>query len=187
MVLYMLRRALFALFLCQAANAQDSRALLFVEKSTDMESVVQGRNFTIKYTIFNAGGGDATKVAIKDSSFISPDFEMLDGPIEASFESIPAGGEVSFQTTVLSLTNGVFIIPGGEFQYIHSGNQVAYGISSALGVTEILTHKEYTRKTSKYFTEWATFGFGFSIPTALPLLLYINQKRKNENAYLGKL
>ena len=78
---------LVSLYGCHAADSSESAHLL-VSKRVLNEYVVEGRDLTVSYAIYNVGSSPATSVSLVEETFSSDDFEIVNGQLSVRWQSI---------------------------------------------------------------------------------------------------
>ena len=71
----------------RAADSSESAHLL-VSKRVLNEYVVEGRDLTVSYAIYNVGSSPATSVSLVEETFSSDDFEIVNGQLSVRWQSI---------------------------------------------------------------------------------------------------
>ena len=72
---------------CWAADSSESAHLL-VSKRVLNEYVVEGRDLTVSYAIYNVGSSPATSVSLVEETFSSDDFQIVSGQFSVRWQSI---------------------------------------------------------------------------------------------------
>jgi hypothetical protein len=79
--------AFISLYGCCTADTSESAHLL-VSKRVLNEYVVEGRDLTVSYAIYNVGSSPATSVSLVEETFSSDDFEIVSGQLSVRWQSI---------------------------------------------------------------------------------------------------
>jgi translocon-associated protein subunit beta len=72
---------------CCATDSSESAHLL-VSKRVLNEYVVEGRDLTVSYAIYNVGSSPATEVSLVEETFTSDDFQIVSGQFSVRWQSI---------------------------------------------------------------------------------------------------
>ena len=78
---------LVSLYGCCATDSSESAHLL-VSKRVLNEYVVEGRDLTVSYAIYNVGSSPATEVSLVEETFTSDDFQIVSGQFSVRWQSI---------------------------------------------------------------------------------------------------
>jgi len=172
--------ALFGLSHC---GDGESQARLLVSKNILNQLVVQGKDLTVHYSIYNVGSSAAIGVTLSDESFPSGDFEVVQGLKSAKWRSIAPGTNVSHTLIMRPQKSGMFNFTAAQVTYKPSEDatdlQVAF--SSAPGEGGVMSSTEYDRKHSPHLVDWGLFGL-MCVPTiVIPLLMWYRSHAKYEN------
>jgi translocon-associated protein subunit beta len=158
-----------------------STAQLLASKTFMNEHKVEGKDLTVRYSIYNIGASVAHNIKLIDESFSSHDFEVVHGLLSTSWERIPNNGNVTHTVILRPLSAGMYNISWASLNYVadENGNsQVGY--TSAPGNVRILDMSEFSRKHSSHITEWIAF-FLMSAPTILlPFFIWYSSHSKYE-------
>lgn len=160
-------------------------ARLFLDKSTETNPVVEGQKFVISYHLSNKGEKTASKIEIGDrydpKSFASLENVNEEGQVFFEVEELAPGAKVSFNITVVPRLYGIYESTRARIKYESGavemdGLEPDYrnGFSTSLGRIKIFSTAENLRNTSYYFKEWSLFAFLNSIPTLIPLYLWVS-------------
>mmetsp|Transcript_8016 Transcript_8016/g.10443 ORF Transcript_8016/g.10443 Transcript_8016/m.10443 type:complete len:206 (-) Transcript_8016:329-946(-) len=164
------------------------RAILLFSKTTEDEHVVEGKNFTVTYTIQNIGDAEALNVKTADM-YDENSFELVGGDPNIEIEQIDAGDSMTFNVTIVPKVPGIYESTRAAIQYAFGTGEeeeAKVGYSSSLGRVEIITYASYIKETSQYLNEWLVFSLGFAFPIGIPLFIYNVLKTSNEKLYTPK-
>lgn len=197
MLLFALNLIVLVLALGLIQAEDEITARLFLDKSSDTNPVIEGENFVIVYHLTNQGNAPASKIEIGDrydpNSFASVENVSEEGQVFFEVEELAAGAKVSFNTTVMPILFGVYESTRARIKYESGtvemdGLEPDYrnGFSTSLGRIKIVSAAENLRNTSYYFKEWSLFAFLYSIPTLIPLYLWMSSKTASEKISLKK-
>jgi translocon-associated protein subunit beta len=181
---------IFASILVAGAFASDleSQAKLLATKMVANNFLVQNRDLTIKYNIYNVGTNVANKVKLVDNTFPSTDFARVLGQLSVEWRSIPPNGNVTHVVVLKPLQSGYFNFTSAELSYIPSEDaepQQAY--TSFPGEGGIMTEMDFARKHSPHLLEWAIFGLMCTPSLIIPYLLWYRSQCKYASASAAKL
>lgn len=94
----------------------EERAFLLVKKAVVEEVVVQGRNFTVKLDLYNAGTNSAKNVKIREAP-LPDELELVAGALTGEIAAISPGKTVSWQYSVIASSAGHFVAPPCTVSY----------------------------------------------------------------------
>ena len=163
-------------------QAQDEARLL-VSKNVLNKFIVEEKDLTIEYTIFNVGTSTAFNVILSDGSFPDGDFEIVRGSYQAKWDRLAVSNNVSHVVVVKPLRGGMFNMTAANIKYAPSeeSKKVIQGYSSSVGVREIMFHKDYDRWFSPHMLDWLAFGLMTLPSLGIPFLLWYKSKSTYEN------
>jgi len=171
---------LFATFLVHAfATDLESQAKLLATKIVDNKFIVQNRDLTIKYNIYNVGTNVANQVKLVDSTFPSGEFARVLGQLSVEWRSIPPNGNVTHVVVLKPLKSDVFNFTSAELSYIPTeGAEPQKAFTSFPGEGFIMTETEFARKHSPHLLEWAIFALMCMPSLIIPFLLWYRSQSK---------
>ncbi|XP_031572584.1 translocon-associated protein subunit beta-like [Actinia tenebrosa] len=165
----------------------ESSARLIVAKNVLNQFVVENKDLTIHYTIYNVGSSPASAVTLTEDSFPESAFQVVHGLSSIKWKSIAPGTNVSHSIILHPLKSGNFNFTAAKVTYKASEDgpvQVAY--STAPGEGGIMSNKDYQRKHSPHLVDWGLFSL-MCIPTLLlPLMIWYRSHSKYENFKVKK-
>ncbi|KAI2808500.1 hypothetical protein RDWZM_005769 [Blomia tropicalis] len=173
------------LCLAYLANSEDAStpARLLVEKQVLNKFLVESKDILVHYNIFNVGGSPATNVHISDATFSLTQFEIINGALKFTIPRIAPLSNVTHSVVVRPQegVRGRFNFTAGEITYLSEGsNDLQIGFTSEPGEGFIVSLKEFNKKFSPHYSDWATFLL-ISMSTVLfPYFLWYNSKTKYE-------
>ncbi|KAF6018980.1 SSR2 [Bugula neritina] len=178
--------ALLALLIGSSViTAQDDvSANLLVSKTILNKYVVQHKDITVEYNIYNVGDGPAHNVLLRDATFPPSDFKVIAGMPEAKWDVIAAGANVTHALVVEPHRPGYFNFSSADITYktIENTDEVQIGYSSAPGEGAIYGLEDYERVFSPHIADWAVIAL-MTVPTlAFPYFLWL----KSHKQYSGK-
>ncbi|XP_003382402.1 PREDICTED: translocon-associated protein subunit beta-like [Amphimedon queenslandica] len=169
------------LLICHWPTPSLSDAHLLASKTFLNDYLVEGKDMTVRYTIYNTGSSVARDVKLTDDSFSSTDFELVHGLMSVSWDRIPNSGNVTHTVILRPLSSGIYNISWGSLSYIsNEDGHKKVGFTSAPGNYRVLELSEFSREHSSHITEWIAF-FLMSAPTMLlPFYLWYSSHSKYE-------
>ncbi|KAE8588771.1 hypothetical protein XENTR_v10022729 [Xenopus tropicalis] len=152
-------------------------ARLLASKSLLNRYAVEGKDLTLQYNIYNVGSSAALEVELSDDSFPPEDFGIVSGMLSVKWDRIAPN--VSHTVVLRPLKAGYFNFTSATISYLaQEGGQVVVGYTSAPGQGGILAQREFDRRFSPHFLDWAAFGVMTLPSIGIPLLLWFSSKRK---------
>ncbi|XP_028399218.1 translocon-associated protein subunit beta-like [Dendronephthya gigantea] len=186
-ILSSLALVFISLYGCCAADSSDSAHLL-VSKRVLNEFVVEGRDLTVSYAIYNVGSSPATSVSLVEETFSSDDFEIVNGQLSVRWQSIAPGANVSHNLILKPLRSGVFNITSAMVTYQpkeDADQQVVY--STAFGEAFVMDSKTFNRRHAPHVLDWGIFGL-MTVPTIfLPYAIWYSTHSKYDGSKSKKL
>ncbi|CAM4621525.1 unnamed protein product [Lepidochelys kempii] len=168
--------AVFALL--SVAHSEEGARLL-ASKSLLNRYAVEGKDLTLQYNIYNVGSSAALDVELSDDSFPPEDFGIVSGMLNVKWDRIAPASNVSHTVVLRPLKAGYFNFTSATITYLaQEGGQVVVGFTSAPGQGGILAQREFDRRFSPHFLDWAAFGVMTLPSIGIPLLLWYSSKRK---------
>nr|KAF6398110.1 signal sequence receptor subunit 2 [Rousettus aegyptiacus] len=150
----------FAVLALLTVTRAEEGARLLASKSLLNRYAVEGRDLTLQYNIYNVGSSAALDVELSDDSFPPEDFGIVSvvlRPLKAGYFNF-----TSATVTYLAQEDGPVVV----------------GFTSAPGQGGILAQREFDRRFSPHFLDWAAFGVMTLPSIGVPLLLWYSSKRK---------
>ncbi|KAF7238405.1 Translocon-associated protein subunit beta [Varanus komodoensis] len=180
--------ALTILVIFSSVHCEEGARLL-ASKSLLNRYAVEGRDLTLQYSIYNVGSSAALEVELSDDSFPPEDFGIVSGMLSVKWDRIapypfahqppPRASNVSHTVVLRPLKAGYFNFTSATITYLaQEGGQVVVGFTSAPGQGGILAQREFDRRFSPHFLDWAAFGVMTLPSIGIPLLLWYSSKRK---------
>merc|ERR1712087_42244 len=174
--------ALLLAFACYLpCGAEDeSEARLLVSKNILNQYLVEGKDLTVEYRIFNVGGSSALDAQLKDDSFPKNDFEVIQGNLQATWGRIAPNSNVTHAVILRPLKSGYFNFTSAEVSYLPSESSAdkQLGYSSSPGEGGIVPLKEFDRRFSPHVLDWLVFAIMTLPSLGIPFLLWFNSKSK---------
>ncbi|KAI2652994.1 Translocon-associated protein subunit beta [Labeo rohita] len=161
----------FALVAVVGLVAGEEGARLLASKSLLNRYAVEGRDLTLQYNIYNVGTSAALEVELSDDSFPPEDFGIVSGMLNVKWDLV-----------LRPLKAGYFNFTSASVSYLaQEGGQVVVGYTSAPGQGGILAQREFDRRFSPHYLDWAAFGVMTLPSIGIPLLLWYSSKRKYDS------
>lgn len=163
------------------AVAAQENPILLASKDFLNEVIAQDKHLTMHYVIHNIGTEIASDVKVDDSAgFPAAEFEVVSGSLEATFDQIPAGANVSHAVVLKPLVSGNHNFAPAMIKYKNPAGEELVSFSSFLDNNPILSVTEYNRKYSPHLIDWLIF-VGLCAPVLLiPFLMWHASHAKYE-------
>ena len=108
---------LVALVASVSAADLEVRAKLLASKTVLNQFIVQNKDLSIVYKVFNVGSSSAYNVALNDASFPATDFKVVKGQSSVKWNSIPPNGNVTHVLVLQPLKAGSFNFTAAQLSY----------------------------------------------------------------------
>jgi len=168
---------------CNVLDENDNARLL-ASKNILNQYMVESKDLTVEYEIYNVGGSSALDTTLSDKSFPAAEFDVVHGNLEVKWERIGPGNNVSHVVILRPKKPGYFNFTSAELSYLPSESatepQMAY--TSAPGEGGIVTFREYDRKFSSHVLDWAAFAVMTLPSLGIPFLLWHSSRSKYEGS-----
>ncbi|XP_007535497.2 translocon-associated protein subunit beta [Erinaceus europaeus] len=169
----------FVVLALLAVTQAEEGARLLASKSLLNRYAVEGRDLTLQYNIYNVGSSAALDVELSDDSFPPEDFGIVSGMLNVKWDRIAPASNVSHTVVLRPLKAGYFNFTSATITYLaQEDGPVVVGFTSAPGQGGILAQREFDRRFSPHFLDWAAFGVMTLPSIGIPLLLWYSSKRK---------
>jgi len=177
---------LLATFLASAlATDLESQAKLLATKTVENKFIVENRDLTVKYSIYNVGTSAASQVKLVDNTFPASDFTRVLGQLSVEWRSIPPNGNVTHVVVLKPLRSMYFNFTSAELSYVPSEDaEPQRAFTSFPGEGGIMTEVDFARKHSPHLTEWAIFAMMCTPSLLIPFLLWYRSQSKYVTAKL---
>ncbi|XP_041822845.1 translocon-associated protein subunit beta isoform X1 [Melanotaenia boesemani] len=180
MLMMMLRACVLLAVLVLGSGEEGAR--LLASKALLNRYAVEGRDLTLQYNIYNVGSSAALEVELSDDSFPPEDFGIVSGMLNVKWDRIAPASNVSHTVVLRPLKAGYFNFTSASVSYLaQEGGQVVVGYTSAPGQGGILAQREFDRRFSPHYLDWAAFGVMTLPSIGIPLLLWYSSKRKYDS------
>uniref|UniRef100_A0A8C6UT42 Translocon-associated protein subunit beta n=1 Tax=Neogobius melanostomus TaxID=47308 RepID=A0A8C6UT42_9GOBI len=168
-------------------SSAEEGARLLASKSLLNRYAVEGRDLTLQYSIYNVGSSAALEVDLSDDSFPPEDFGIVSGMLNVKWDRIAPASNVSHTVVLRPLKAGYFNFTSATVSYLaQEGGPVVVGYTSAPGQGGILAQREFDRRFSPHYLDWAAFGVMTLPSIGIPLLLWYSSKRKYDSSKAKK-
>ncbi|XP_064609148.1 translocon-associated protein subunit beta-like [Liolophura sinensis] len=159
---------------------EETNARLLVSKNILNQYLVEGKDLTIEYKIYNVGGTAALAVKLKDDSFPKDDFERVKGFLEVQWDRIAPGTNTTHAVILRPLKSGYFNFTSAEISYLPSedSSERVIGYTSAPGEGGIVNLGDFDRKFSPHVLDWGVFAVMTLPSLGIPFLLWFRSKSK---------
>ncbi|XP_034748575.1 translocon-associated protein subunit beta isoform X1 [Etheostoma cragini] len=172
----------FLLLAVLGLGSGEEGARLLASKSLLNRYAVEGRDLTLQYNLYNVGSSAALEVELSDDSFPPEDFGIVSGMLNVKWDRIAPASNVSHTVVLRPLKAGYFNFTSASVSYLaQEGGQVVVGYTSAPGQGGILAQREFDRRFSPHYLDWAAFGVMTLPSIGIPLLLWYSSKRKYDS------
>lgn len=158
-------------------------AVILASKNVLNRYLVEGKDLTVQYSLYNVGDSAAFSVILRDATFPPTDFEVVQGLLEAKWDRINPGSNVSHTVILKPLKGGYFNFTSADVTYLARENaeEVQIGYTSSPGEGGIASRRDFDRLFSAHLADWAVFAL-FTLPSlGLPLFLWHSSHKKYES------
>jgi len=131
---------------------------------------VEGKEFVIDYRIYNVGDKAALKVTLDDRhNFPTGYFDNVRGLLQVRWDRIGAGSNVTHSVALKPRQFGSVNYTAAIITYLPSedADGPRMGYTTAPGEGYIYAMKDYERKFSPHYMDWAIFAL-MALPCLLP-------------------
>ncbi|KAH3840577.1 translocon-associated protein subunit beta-like [Dreissena polymorpha] len=156
---------------------------LLASKNILNQYLVENKDLTVEYKIFNIGGSAAQNVRLEDAGFPEADFQLVAGNVQATWERIAPNTNVSHSVIVRPVSSGYYNFTAAEISYSAGADakkrQVGY--TSSPGEGGIVNFKEFNRRFSPHVVDWCVFAIMTLPSLGIPFLLWWSSKSKYDS------
>ncbi|XP_070542036.1 translocon-associated protein subunit beta-like [Ptychodera flava] len=171
------------LLLAGVGHTEDTGARLLASKNILNQWLVEGKDLTVAYNIYNVGSSAALNVQLKDDTFPEPDFQTVQGKNLVTWDRIAPGSNVSHTLIVRPQQAGFFNFTAATVSYIpQEGAPTQVGYTSAPGEGGIMALRDFDRKFSPHYMDWAAFAVMTLPSIGIPFMLWYRSKSRYEQA-----
>jgi translocon-associated protein subunit beta len=167
---------------CITLSADNENARLLASKNLLNLYLVEDKDLTVQYDIYNVGGSSAIDTELVDKSFATEDFDVVHGSLAVKWQRIGPGANVSHVVIVKPKKSGYFNFTSADLSYLpsESATDRQYAYTSAPGEGGVVNFKDYDRKFSPHVLDWAAFAVMTLPSLGIPFLLWHGSKSKYE-------
>ncbi|CAG2190019.1 SSR2 [Mytilus edulis] len=142
------------------------RKIQLASKNILNQYLVEGRDLTVEYKIFNIGASAALDVALRDE--------------EVKWDRIAPASNVTHVVVVKPLQYGYFNFSSGVVSYkeTEGAAESTFGYTSAPGEGGIVNSKDFDRKFSPHVLDWSVFAVMTLPSLVIPFLLFYRSKSR---------
>lgn len=179
--------AILSVFLLVGAAFSQDGARLLAAKNILNEYLVEGKDLTILYSIYNVGSSAAMDVSLNDETFPAADFDVVYGKLSVHWERIAPGSNVTHTVILQPLKSQFFNFTSATVSYLpmeEADKKATF--TSAPGERGVVTLKEFDRQFSPHYMDWGVFAVMTIPPIGIPFLLWFMSKRKYESMVTAK-
>ncbi|XP_077989100.1 translocon-associated protein subunit beta-like [Glandiceps talaboti] len=170
------------LLLAGVGYSEDTGARLLASKNILNQWLVEGKDLTVAYNIYNVGSSAALNVELKDDTFPTADFQTVSGKFVVSWDRIAPGSNMSHTLIVRPLTAGFFNFTSATITYTpQEGLQPQVGYTSAPGEGGIMALRDFDRKFSPHYMDWGAFAIMTLPSIGIPFMLWYRSKSRYEH------
>jgi len=171
---------IFAAIIASALSVElESQAKLLASKTVENNMLVQNKEMTIKYRIFNVGTSSASKVKLVDETFPAEYFETVRGHLSVEWQSIPVNANVTHIVVLKPLKEGYYNFTSAVLSYVaKEGADVQNAFTSFPGEGGIMSEVEYARKHSPHLLDWSIFALMCMPSLVIPFALWYRSHSK---------
>lgn len=98
-------------------NAEEERGKLLASKNVLNEMLIEGKDVTVEYNIYNVGGTAAHDVELNDDSYNTDDFEVTHGNTHVHWSRIAPGSNVSHVVILKPARSGAVNFTSATINY----------------------------------------------------------------------
>jgi len=185
--LVLMALALFGGFVLTTGEADGGARILAVKNIVNMY-LVENKDLTVEYSLFNVGDSAALDVSLVDNTFPAEDFEVLFGQLDVKWERIAPGANVTHAAVLKPLKSGYFNFTSAEVSYLASedASEPTVGYTSGPGEGGIMSFKAFDRKFSPHILDWVAFAVMTTPSLMIPFALWYSSKSKYDNMAKSK-
>jgi translocon-associated protein subunit beta len=101
-------------FLLVAGELEAGGARILAVKNIVNLYLVENKDLTVEYSLYNVGDSAALDVSLVDSTFPADDFEVVHGKLDVKWERIAPGANVTHAAVLKPLKSGYFNFTSAE-------------------------------------------------------------------------
>lgn len=166
----------------------DGGARIIAVKNIVNMYLVENKDLTVEYSLYNVGDSAALDVSLVDNTFPKEDFEVLYGQLDVKWERIAPGADVTHAAVLKPLKSGYFNFTSAEVSYLASedASEPTVGYTSGPGEGGIMSFKAFDRKFSPHILDWVAFAVMTTPSLIIPFALWYSSKSKYDSMAKSK-
>eukprot|EP01137_Pigoraptor_chileana_P021595 Opistho-2@85527 len=178
----MMKSVVFLLALVSVAFAAENTGRLVAVKTLLNEILVEGKDLTMVYHLFNVGSGPALEVSLEESGFPTEFFTPIAGLQTAHWERIAPNTNVTHSVIVRPIAAGYYNFTAARVSYRPNEDSefVQTGLTSSLGQAAFMRSKDYDVKYAPHWVQWGYFAILAIFPVVVPFFLWYSSYAKYE-------
>jgi len=170
-----------------AYGEEESDARLLATKNILNQYLVEGKDLTVDYKIFNVGSKVAMDVKLNDASFPEDSFKGVSGSLKVSWGRIAPGSNVTHAVILRPVKSGYFNFTAAEISYqADESDERTVGFTSFPGEGGIVPEREFNRRFSPHTLDWLVFAFMTLPSLGIPFLLWFSSSSKYDSVKTKK-
>jgi len=179
--------ALMAGFVMATGEVDGGARILAVKNIVNMY-LVENKDLTVEYSLYNVGDSAALDVSLSDNTFPAEDFEVVHGRLDVKWERIAPGTNVTHAAVLKPLKSGYFNFTSAEISYLASedASEPTLGYTSGPGEGGIMSFKSFDRKFSPHILDWVAFAVMTTPSLMIPFALWYSSKSKYDSMTKSK-
>ncbi|KAK7009612.1 translocon-associated protein subunit beta, partial [Biomphalaria glabrata] len=167
---------------------EETEARLLASKNVLNQYLVEGKDLTVEYKIYNVGSKVAFNVLLNDNSFPDSSFSIISGNLKVEWERIAPSSNVTHAVILKPLKSGYFNFTSAEISYLtaEDSRERILGYTSFPGEGGIVPQREFDRRFSPHVLDWFVFAFMTLPSLGIPFLLWYSSKSKYDQSKTKK-
>lgn len=171
---------LFSLAVVVVAVLANGRLLVHKQLETDPAMVfASGKNFTVKFDIYNVGDSSAYDININDvwpatTAEGAEGFVLLEGSMDFQLEELAAGDHKSWEFTMAPFFEGNFAGARAEVTYLPTAEgEAVQARSTEPGRMSVFSAENYLKYFASHTREWTIFYVSAAASVLVPFAAWI--------------
>jgi translocon-associated protein subunit beta len=163
-----------------SSGEEEVGARLLVSKNILNQYLVEGKDLTVEYKLFNVGSRVAFDVVLNENSFPDSSFSVVSGNLKVTWERIAPSSNVTHAVILKPLKPGYYNFTAAEISYSTSeeSNERTIGYTSYPGEGGIVPQRDFDRRFSPHVLDWLVFAFMTLPSLGIPFLLWYSSKSR---------
>uniref|UniRef100_A0A0B7AMM4 Translocon-associated protein subunit beta n=1 Tax=Arion vulgaris TaxID=1028688 RepID=A0A0B7AMM4_9EUPU len=164
---------------------EESEARLVISKNILNQYLVEGKDVTVEYKLYNVGDRVAFNVMLNENGFPQTTFSTISGGLRVTWERIAPHSNVTHAVIVRPLKSGFHNFTSAEISYsqTETNDIKIIGYSSFPGEGGIVPQKEFERRFSPRVLDWLVFAV-MSLPSlGIPFVLWYGSKNRYDQPH----